>query len=272
MHDVSSGRGPQVAPHSVPPAGRRHVGAILLAGGLLLASLAETLPAAAQSESAAGEAPRPLVRMDTDAGPVLLVLFPDLAPNHVAQFLHLTGTGFYEGTYFHRLVPGFVIQGGDPNTKDRDPRNDGVGGPALADVLGDEAAAALDRLNTLLAARGYAPLRAEANLAAEFSQRAKHGRGSLSMARARDPDSAGSQFFICVAPTPQLDGQYTLFGQVVDGMDVVDAIVSAPTDPARGREQPAEPVHITSLRVVAREDLTPAEQDLLAAVPDPLGD
>ncbi len=200
--------------------------------------------------AAEDQPPGPFARLDTDAGDILVVFYPDLAPHHVAQFVFLSRSGFYEGTYFHRLVPGFVIQGGDPNSKDRDPRNDGQGGPTYRDVLSADELHLVDQLNVALGEKGYAGIAESVNLKAEFSRSAKHERGTLSMARARENDSAGSQFFICVDKTSQLDGQYTIFGQVVMGMDVADRIVAAEKDPARGRDAPAEPVHIRAITVV----------------------
>jgi len=127
----------------------------------------------------------------TDKGVIRFKFYPDEAPNHVASFIELALQGFYDGTKFHRVEPGFVIQGGDPLSKTDNPRV-GTGGP------------------------GYF-------LAAEFSG-LQHLDGTVSMARAQDPNSAGSQFFICLGPQPFLDGQYTVFGQVIEGMDVVRAI------------------------------------------------
>lgn len=128
----------------------------------------------------------------TDKGNIVLRFFPDAAPVTVASFLHLARTGFYNGTAFHRVVPGFVIQGGDPLSKEPGNPNVGTGGP------------------------GY-------NLPAEFSSR-PHKTGTLSMARSQSPSSGGSQFYICLADQPSLDGQYTVFGEVVSGMDVVNQI------------------------------------------------
>jgi len=136
--------------------------------------------------------------IETKFGNIELRFFPDVAPNHVNNFIELAKKGFYDGTIFHRVIPGFMIQGGDPTTKGPDRSKYGVGGP------------------------GY-------SLKAEFNNRT-HKRGALSMARSADPDSAGSQFFICVADSPFLDGKYTVFGEVVSGMDVVDKIVSQPKD------------------------------------------
>lgn len=127
----------------------------------------------------------------TDKGVIRFKFHPNEAPNHVASFIELALQGFYDGTKFHRVEPGFVIQGGDPLSRTDDPRV-GSGGP------------------------GYL-------LAAEFNE-LQHLDGTVSMARATDPNSAGSQFFICLGPQPFLDGQYTVFGQVIEGMDVVRAI------------------------------------------------
>ena len=136
--------------------------------------------------------------IETKLGDIEIKFFPDVAPNHVSNFIGLAKKGFYDGTIFHRVIPGFMIQGGDPNTKNPDRSQHGMGGP------------------------GYA-------VKAEFNEK-PHKRGVLSMARAADPDSAGSQFFICVANASFLDRQYTAFGEVVSGMDVADKIVSQPRD------------------------------------------
>ncbi len=201
------------------------------------------------------------VRLTTEPGEMLGVFYPDLAPHHVDSFIHLSRTGFYNGTKFHRIVPGFVIQGGDPKSKDMDPRNDGSGGPTIADVLNAEEAKLVEQVNTMLAEKGYAGLNGEASLRAEFSKTAKHMRGTLSMARSQSVDSAGSQFFVCVDNTSQLDGQYTIFGYVFKGMEVADIIVSAEKNPAAGRDAPAKPVAIVSAEIIEGVDgLRPDEQ------------
>jgi peptidyl-prolyl cis-trans isomerase B (cyclophilin B) len=148
--------------------------------------------------------------LHTRLGDITIKFFPEIAPNHVKSFIELTEKGFYDGTTFHRVIPGFVIQGGDPNSKNPDRSTHGTGGP------------------------GY-------NLKAEFSAK-PHKRGILSMARSAQPDSAGSQFFICVGDVPSLDKKYTVFGEVVKGMDVVDKIVSQPRDP---RDNPLDKVEMT---------------------------
>ena len=148
--------------------------------------------------TAEGKAPRAIVT--TKFGQMELVFFPELAPKHVESFLKLARKGFYNGTIFHRVIPGFMIQGGDPNTKDPSKRHlYGMGGP------------------------GY-------TLPAEFN-RIPHERGIVSAARSADPDSAGSQFFIMVGKAPSLDNQYTVFGEVVKGMEVADKIVRQPRNP-----------------------------------------
>lgn len=131
-------------------------------------------------------------------GDITLNFYPDVAPNHVENFCKLAQSNFYDGTTFHRVIPGFMIQGGDPNSKNPDRSTHGMGGPG-------------HRVN------------------AEFNNK-PHNRGVLSMARAQDPNSAGSQFFICVADASFLNGQYTAFGEVVSGMDVADRVVNAKRD------------------------------------------
>ncbi len=152
--------------------------------------------------------------IETKFGNIELKFFPDVAPNHVDNFIQLAKTDFYDGTIFHRVIPGFMIQGGDPNSKDHDKSKHGMGGP-------------------------------DHKVKAEFSDR-PHKRGTLSMARSGQPDSAGSQFFICVSDAAFLDGQYSVFGEVVSGMDVVDKIVSQPRD---ARDNPDERIEI-KVRIV----------------------
>ena len=157
----------------------------------------------------------PKVIIETKLGDMEVTFFPDKAPKHVESFLKLARSGFYNGTIFHRVIPGFMVQGGDPLTKDKDKKAQyGTGGP-------------------------------EYRLKAEFNDR-PHVRGVLSMARSQDPDSAGSQFFIMVAEAPHLNGKYTAFGQVVKGMEVADKIVAMPRD---ARDMPLERIEMT-MRVV----------------------
>ena len=142
-------------------------------------------------------------------GEIVLRFFPDVAPGHVQNFTKLAKDGFYNGTTFHRVIPGFMIQGGDPNSKSPNRSMHGMGGP------------------------GY-------KIKAEFNSK-PHKRGIVSMARANDPDSAGSQFFICVADANFLDWQYTVFGEVVSGMDVADKVVGMKRD---GNDNPLERVEM----------------------------
>jgi len=150
--------------------------------------------------------------ISTQFGDIVLEFFDDIAPKHVESFKLHTQNGYYNGTTFHRVIPGFMIQGGDPLTKSEDRSRHGTGGNA-AKYFGI----------------GTESEESSWDLPAEFSA-TPHARGILSMARSNNPDSGGSQFFICVADARFLDNQYTVFGKVVSGMDVVDAIVSAPRD------------------------------------------
>ena len=136
--------------------------------------------------------------IETNLGTIVFKLLPDLAPETVRNFEKLARDGFYNDTLFHRVIPGFMIQGGDPNTKSENKNTWGTGGP------------------------GY-------TIKAEFSSRSHH-RGIVSMARAQDPNSAGSQFFIVTTDSTFLDRQYTVFGEVIEGMDVADKIVNLQRD------------------------------------------
>ena len=136
--------------------------------------------------------------IETGFGDIVFRLLPDIAPETVRSFAKLAQSRFYDGTLFHRVIPGFMIQGGDPNTKNADKNRWGMGGP------------------------GY-------TIKAEFNSRS-HFRGIVSMARATDPDSAGSQFFIVTTDSAFLDRQYTVFGEVVEGMNIADKIVNLPRD------------------------------------------
>ena len=150
--------------------------------------------------------------ISTKFGDIVLEFFDDIAPKHVESFKLHAQNGYYNGTTFHRVIPGFMIQGGDPLTKSDDRSRHGTGGNA-AKYFGI----------------GIESDESTWDLPAEFSP-TPHERGILSMARSQNPDSGGSQFFICVADARFLDNQYTVFGKVVSGMDAVDAIVSAPRD------------------------------------------
>ena len=157
----------------------------------------------------------PIVTIEMESGAVMSgELYPEIAPNTVNNFIALANSGFYDGVVFHRVIPGFMIQGGDPS-------GNGTGGPGW-------------------------------HIKGEFLQNGvanpiKHTRGVISMARAMDPNSAGSQFFIMHEDAPHLDGGYAAFGHVVAGMDVVDRIAQAATD---YNDRPLAPVVMESVRVV----------------------
>ena len=172
-----------------------------------------------KGEEAAGKSCERVVILTTTQGDIALRFFPVLAPEHVKNFIAHSASGYYTGTTFHRVIPGFMIQGGDPNSKDEDPANDGMGGDSY---LGEGS-----------------------SLPAEFNDRA-HVRGILSMARAQDPDSAGSQFFICHGDAPFLNNKYTVFGETIDGIEVVDLIVNVDRDK---RDRPLENQTILSVKV-----------------------
>ncbi len=181
----------------------------LLVSGTPADVWAGNAPALLVADVADEKAPRVIIK--TKFGEMDVVLFPELAPRHVKSFVSLAQKGFYNGTIFHRVIPGFMIQGGDPHTKDPSNRGGhGTGGP------------------------GY-------TLPAEFSK-IPHERGIVSAARTADPDSAGSQFFIMVGSAPSLDGQYTVFGEVVSGMEVADEIVGQQRD---SKDNPLERIEIT---------------------------
>jgi peptidyl-prolyl cis-trans isomerase B (cyclophilin B) len=156
--------------------------------------------------------------IETKFGEIEIEFLTDKAPGHVKNFLDLARKGFYDGTTFHRVIPGFMIQGGCPNTKDAKGGKGahGTGSP------------------------GY-------TIKAEFNDTA-HKRGVVSMARSQDPHSAGSQFFICVGDSGFLDRQYTAFGRVVRGMEVADKVVASPRD---GKDNPHQRVDM-KVRLVAQ--------------------
>ncbi|MFQ5762983.1 MAG: peptidylprolyl isomerase, partial [Candidatus Bathyarchaeia archaeon] len=155
--------------------------------------------------------------IETKYGRVVLEFFPDKAPAHVENFKKLAREGFYDGTAFHRVIPGFIIQGGDPNSKDDDRSNDGIGGPGY--TLPQE-------LNDI-----------------------SHVRGVLSMARA-EADS-GSQFFIMVGDAPHLDADFSAFGRVIEGMNVVDQIANVDTDE---KDNPLERIEV-KISITTRDKL-----------------
>ena len=185
-----------------------------LALGMLTMVVSRGTSAGAADKAPAGQAavekgPKAIIK--TKFGEIEIKFFPDRAPKHVENFIKLAKKGDYNGTIFHRIIPGFMIQGGDPNTKDLNKKElYGMGGP------------------------GY-------SVKAEFND-TPHKRGIVSMARSNDPDSAGSQFFIVIEDSPFLDGKYTVFGQVVKGMGVADKIVMQPRD---ARDNPTERIEMT---------------------------
>jgi len=151
--------------------------------------------------------------VNTNLGNIQFELLADIAPETVRNFIKLAKSGFYDGTLFHRVIPKFMIQGGDPNTKESDKSTWGTGGP------------------------GY-------KIKAEFNSRS-HLRGIVSMARSSDPDSAGSQFFVVTSDSTFLDREYTVFGEVVDGMEVADKIVNLPKDGNDCPLQEAKMIQVT---------------------------
>ena len=162
----------------------------------------------------------------TNEGEMVVQFWSDAAPNTIDNFKKLARQGFYDGTIFHRIVKGFMIQGGDPNSKD----------PAKEDSYGQ-------------GGPGY-------KVKAEFNNHS-HDRGVISMARGPDPDSAGSQFFICLAPVRRLDGQYTTFGKLIKGDDVLDKIGNTPVERnAQGEmSKPTKRVIIESVKIVPADSV-----------------
>jgi peptidyl-prolyl cis-trans isomerase B (cyclophilin B) len=215
--------------------------ALSLALGLAAASAQEpkeTKKADAKPEAKAASANAVAV-LKTSEGEMVVEFWPDVAPKTVENFKTLANKGFYDGTAFHRIIKGFMIQGGDPKTKDPKLEEEwGTGDP------------------------GY-------KIDAEFSKR-KHVRGVLSMARNGDPrersgampgpqfaNSAGSQFFICLGDAPSLDGRYTCFGKVIKGDDVLGKIGDTPVEPNRMGEpsKPTKRVEILSIKIVPAESV-----------------
>ena len=156
----------------------------------------------------------PIVTFETTRGTIKAELYPEIAPNTVNNFISLIQKGFYDGTIFHRVIPGFMIQGGDPE-------GTGMGGPGYG-IKGE------------FAMNG-------------FKNDLKHTTGVLSMARSQRPNSAGSQFFIMHQDAPHLDGQYAAFGKVVAGMDVVDKIAAVRTD---WNDKPTTPVKMATVELI----------------------
>ncbi len=159
--------------------------------------------------------------IQTTEGTMILEFWPDVAPGHVENFKKLAQQGFYDGTCFHRVIKGFMIQGGDPLTKDEAMKSRwGTGGPGHT-------------------------------VKAEFNAK-PHVRGVLSMARSQDPHSAGSQFFICHADARFLDKQYTAFGKLIKGDDVLEKIATTQTQPG---DRPVKRMNVESVKIVAAESV-----------------
>jgi peptidyl-prolyl cis-trans isomerase B (cyclophilin B) len=187
--------------------------------------IASTLVAAAVAEEKKETSPmsnsNEVAVIKTNEGEMVVEFWTDAAPNTIENFKKLARQGFYDGTIFHRIVKGFMIQGGDPNSKDPAKESSyGQGGP------------------------GY-------EIKAEFNNHS-HDRGVVSMARGPDPDSAGSQFFVCLAPVRRLDGQYTTFGKLIKGDDVLDKIGNTPVERnAQGEmSKPTKRIVIESVKIV----------------------
>jgi len=189
-------------------------------------------PAGATNAAASAAAPAPITTtndvavISTSAGEMVAEFWPDVAPATVENFKKLARQGFYDGTAAHRLMKGFMVQMGDPLTKD----------PAAADRWGT-------------GGPGY-------TINAEFNSR-KHERGVLSMARGPDPNSAGSQFFICFGGAPGLDGQYTIFGKLLRGEETLAKLEATPTGPGNPGEmsRPLERISVSSVRIVPGNQL-----------------
>ena len=195
---------------------------------ILLAALLSTVVVAAEEkkETSPMSNSNEVVVIKTNEGEMVVEFWTDAAPNTIENFKKLARQGFYDGTIFHRIVKGFMIQGGDPNSKDTAKESSyGQGGP------------------------GY-------EIKAEFNNHS-HDRGVLSMARGPDPDSAGSQFFICLAPVRRLDGQYTTFGKLIKGGDVLEKIGNTPVERNTQGEmsKPTKRVAIESVKIVPAESV-----------------
>jgi len=192
--------------------------------------IASTLVAAAVAEEKRQASPmstsNEVAVIKTNEGEMVVQFWTDAAPSTIENFKKLARQGFYDGTIFHRIVKGFMIQGGDPNSKDPAKESTyGQGGP------------------------GY-------EIKAEFNNHS-HNRGVISMARGPDPDSAGSQFFICLAPVRRLDGQYSTFGKLIKGDDVLDKIGNTPVERnAQGEvSKPTKRILIESVKIVPAESV-----------------
>jgi peptidyl-prolyl cis-trans isomerase B (cyclophilin B) len=197
-----------------------------LFSSLIAAILVAAATAEEKKETSHMNSSNEVAVIKTSEGEMVVQFWTDAAPNTIDNFKKLARQDFYNGTIFHRIIKGFMIQGGDPNSKDPTKENSyGEGGP------------------------GY-------QIKAEFNDH-PHARGVLSMARASDPDSAGSQFFICLAPIHRLDHQYTTFGKLIKGDDVLDKIGNTPVERnAQGEtSKPTKRVVIESVKIVPAESV-----------------
>ncbi|MBA4293971.1 peptidylprolyl isomerase [bacterium] len=184
----------------------------------------ELIPVTFDQDAITPQAGEEVAVMNTTEGKIVIMFFPQVAPNHVKNFIGLSNEGFYNGTRFHRCIANFMVQGGDPNSRKLEVSDLwGTGGPTNADG-------------------------SRKNVNAEFSK-LKHKRGILSMARSSNPNSAGSQFFIMHKDSPHLDGQYSAFGKVIEGLDVVDKIVKTGDPNANGKVEPAKAIVLTDLKI-----------------------
>jgi peptidyl-prolyl cis-trans isomerase B (cyclophilin B) len=193
---------------------------------LIASTLVAAVAAEEKKETSPMNASNEVAVIKTNEGEMVVQFWTDAAPDTIQNFKKLARQGFYDGTIFHRIVKGFMIQGGDPNSKDSAKESSyGQGGP------------------------GY-------QIKAEFNNHS-HDRGVVSMARGPDPDSAGSQFFICLAPVRRLDGQYTTFGKLIKGDDVLDKIGNTPVEGnAQGEvSKPTKRVVIESVKIVPAESV-----------------
>lgn len=220
------------------------LGALTACGG------GESAPPAKAAQRVAFEGPAPLSGPREEAvlvirglGEIRFELLADKAPKSVEHFKKLATSGFFDGTTFHRVIPDFMVQGGDPQTRDRDPRNDGKGGPGytIRDELSD----------------------------------VSHARGVVSIANRGHPHTGGSQFFIVVSDSPHLDGKYSAFGRVSAGMEIADKIASTPRD-EYGRygppDRPLEDVVVESVRIEpVKATPEPASAPASAATAEPAG-
>src|SRR6266498_1250058 len=193
----------------------------LLFCGLIASTLVAAVVAEEKKEASPMSTSNEVAVIKTNEGEMVVQFWTDAAPNTIENFKKLARQGFYDGTIFHRIVKGFMIQGGDPNSKD----------PAKESAYGE-------------GGPGY-------KIKAEFNNHS-HDRGVISMARGPDPDSAGSQFFICLAPVRRLDGQYTTFGKLIKGADVLEKIGDIPVtrNSAGETSKPTKRVVIESIKIV----------------------